>query len=338
MEKSRIGTSVDYDKAGKQFGFLTVPYSRDDSAWGQLRLPIVVVKNGSGPTVLLSGGNHGDEYEGPIAIMKLARELDAGSLQGRVILIPGLNFPALCKGTRTSPIDGGNMNRSFPGESRGNITQMIAHYVHSQILPMCDVVVDIHSGGKTLNFVPSAVMHHLEDDERMQNTMEALLAFGAPVGLVLRELDAEGMLDTAVESMGKLFISTELGGGGTVSADTVRVADIGLRNMLRHFKLVDEPVLKREAYGMEPTRLMHTPDSNCFVIAEEEGLYESVKDLGSEVEAGAVIGRIHNHQDPSREPAEHRANRSGMLVCRHFPGHIKRGDCAAVIAEDFQRE
>ena len=326
-DKSRISASVDYEKAGRQFGFLSIPHSRDDSAWGSLRMPVVVIRNGDG-----------DEYEGPIAVMKLARELDPASIQGRVILIPALNFPAVCSGTRTSPLDGGNMNRCFPGSSRGSITNMIAHYVHSRILPLCDIVVDIHSGGKTLNFVPSAVMHELDDKERMQKTLDALLAFGAPVGLVIKELDAEGMLDTAVEDMGKIFISTELGGGGSVTAETLRIAEIGLRNMLRHFGLLDEPVVKREDFGMEPTQLLHTPDGDCFVIAEDDGIYEVVADLGTEVEAHSVIGRIHNPLDPSREPVTHEAQRSGLLLCRHFPGHIKRGDCAAVIAEEFYRE
>lgn len=336
-EKSRISASVDYDQAGKQFGYLSIPHSRDDSAWGCLRMPIVVIKSGEGPTVMFAGGNHGDEYEGPIAVMNLARNLDPKTLQGRVILIPALNFPAVCSGTRTSPIDGGNMNRSFPGASRGSITNMIAHYVYSQILPLCDVVVDIHSGGKTLNFVPAAIMHELEDQSRMEATLDALLAFGAPVGLVLRELDADGMMDTAVESMGKIFISTELGGGGSVTAETLRVADIGVRNVLRHFGLLDEPVVRREDYDLEPTRLMHTPDADCFIISDDEGIYEVVADLGTEVEMGQVIGRVHNHQDPSREPVEYRSHRSGLLLCRHYPGHIKRGDCAAVIAEDYHR-
>ncbi|MDX1529607.1 MAG: succinylglutamate desuccinylase/aspartoacylase family protein, partial [Gammaproteobacteria bacterium] len=96
VEKSRISASVDYDKAGKQYGYLSIPHSRDDSAWGSLRMPIAVISNGDGPTVLFTGGNHGDEYEGPIAIMKLARELEAGAVEGRVILIPALNFPAVC--------------------------------------------------------------------------------------------------------------------------------------------------------------------------------------------------------------------------------------------------
>ncbi len=123
-----------------------------------------------------------------------------------------------------------------------------------------------------------------------------------------------------------------------MTAETLRIADIGLRNLLRHFGLLDEPLVRREDFGMEPTRLLHTPDSDCYVFAEDDGIYEVMADLGSEVEAGSVIGRIHNLHDPSKEPVAHTAHRSGLLICRHFPGLIKRGDCAAVIAEDYYRE
>ena len=66
-----------------QHGFLRLPYSRDDSAWGSVMIPIAVIRNGNGPTALLTGGNHGDEYEGPIALFDLARTLDAGKVSGR---------------------------------------------------------------------------------------------------------------------------------------------------------------------------------------------------------------------------------------------------------------
>jgi hypothetical protein len=56
-------------------GFLRLPYSRDDSAWGSVMIPITVVKNGDGPTALLTGANHGDEYEGPIALQELTATL-----------------------------------------------------------------------------------------------------------------------------------------------------------------------------------------------------------------------------------------------------------------------
>ena len=67
---SPITATVDFDADGVQHGFLRLPYSRDDSAWGSVMIPITVIKRGEGPTALLTGGNHGDEYEGPIASVR----------------------------------------------------------------------------------------------------------------------------------------------------------------------------------------------------------------------------------------------------------------------------
>ena len=335
-QASKVGCSVDYDKDGKQHGYLNVPYSGNDSAWGAVRVPITTIKNGSGPTLLFTGGNHGDAYEGPIALMKLLRVLEPEEIQGRVIILPALNLPAVRAGTRLSPIDGANMNRVFPGQRDGGVTSMIAHYVTSEILPMVDAAVDIHSGGKTLSFLPCAVMHQLPDPDLMDRTMAALLAFGAPHGLVLLELDAEGMLDSAAETLGKVFISTELGGGGTASVETIGIADTGVRNLLCHFGLTEgEPVAHADR-GAAPTRLLHTPDGTCFVTADDRGIYEVFADPGDSVQAGAAVGQIHSIEQPSRAPAVYHARRDGLLICRHHPGLVQPGDCLAVIAADYQ--
>ena len=126
-EPSFIAASVDYQRDGKQYGHLLVPHSRNESAWGTLMIPIVCIRGGDGPTMLLTGGNHGDEYEAPLAILKLARRLRAEDLRGRLIAMPALNLPAMRADQRLSPIDGANMNRAFPGHARGSITQRIAH-------------------------------------------------------------------------------------------------------------------------------------------------------------------------------------------------------------------
>jgi len=72
---SPITPSVDFDAMGVQHGHLRLPYSRDDSAWGSVMIPVAVIRGGEGPTALLTGGNHGDEYEGPIALFDLALTL-----------------------------------------------------------------------------------------------------------------------------------------------------------------------------------------------------------------------------------------------------------------------
>src|SRR6201991_5280163 len=91
---SPITPTVDFDRDGVQHGHLRLPWSRDDSAWGSVMIPVTVVKRGEAPTALLTGANHGDEYEGPIALFDLARTLKAEDVSGRVIIVPAMNYPA----------------------------------------------------------------------------------------------------------------------------------------------------------------------------------------------------------------------------------------------------
>jgi N-alpha-acetyl-L-2,4-diaminobutyrate deacetylase len=315
---------------GKHNSVLRIPHSTNTSGWGSLLLPVIIIRNGDGPTVLFTGGNHGDEYEGPIALRKLANELNAEDIQGQVIIVPYLNFPAILAGTRLSPVDGQNMNRSFPGNPDGSMTQQIADFVYRELVMRSDVVLDFHSGGNSMIFEPCAVLHKLEDSEQQKNTLLAAKSFAAPVTLVLQELDSKGMLDTAVENTGKIFLSTELGGGGFVSPRTLKIAENGIRNLLRHFEILpqnEEPVPE--------TRFMQTPDVGGYLMAPQEGLYETLIELGDTVSAGQLIGRIHSLTDIAAPAVEVHAEIDGMLVTRAGRAHVKIWDTIAVIATDL---
>jgi predicted deacylase len=114
--RSRLTAEIDFDRDGKQHGFIRLPYSVHRSAYGWIPIPVACIKNGGGPRVLLMAGNHGDEYEGQVALGKLIRSLEAEEVCGRIIILPSANFPAAMAGMRTSPLDEGNLNRSFPGD------------------------------------------------------------------------------------------------------------------------------------------------------------------------------------------------------------------------------
>ena len=332
--KPKVGISIDIEAEGKQFGHLSVPHSRNESGWGALHLPIVSIRNGEGPTVVLTGGNHGDEYEGPIALLKLVRALAPSQLSGRVIVIPALNYAAVMGGARVSPIDRVNMNRAFPGRRDGSVTEMIAHFVQHRILPACDALFDIHSGGKTMMFSPFACYHRLPDEALTRRASEAVAAMAAPISLELVELDAEGMLDTAVEDMGKLFVGTELGGGGTTTTATVAIAETAVRNLLAHLGVIDEKPVSRAARGLPPSREMHMPDPGCYLIADDAGLYEALVDLDAEVRQGDPVGQVHFPERPERDPAVYRAGTSGTVIGRTHKVLVGPGDFLALIAHD----
>ncbi|MGI9410812.1 MAG: N(2)-acetyl-L-2,4-diaminobutanoate deacetylase DoeB [Hyphomicrobiaceae bacterium] len=325
VRPSPISATVPYDEDGVHHGFLRVPYSRNDSAWGSLMIPICVVRNGDGPTALLTGANHGDEYEGPIALQHLAQSIDMSNVKGRVMIVPALNYPAFRAGTRTSPIDKGNMNRIFPGRPDGSITEKIADYIQRVIVAMSDIVVDIHAGGKSLDFVPFAMAHVLPDKDQQAKCVAAMRAFNAPYSATFVEIDNVGMLDTAVEEQGKVFVSTELGGGGTATARSIAIARKGIRNVLVHSGIVDgEPVI-------EPSIDIDVPDDDCFVVSEHDGLIEFAVDLGSSVQKTDLVARVWPIDRTGQAPVDYHARRGGILVGRHFPGLVKAGDCMAVV-------
>jgi N2-acetyl-L-2,4-diaminobutanoate deacetylase len=326
LRPSPIRPSVDFNQDGVQHGFLRLPYSRDDSAWGAVMIPISVIRNGEGPTALLTGGNHGDEYEGPIALLKLANGLDPGEVSGRVIVVPAMNYPAFRAGRRTSPIDAGNLNRLFPGRPDGSVTEKIADYFQRCLLPLADVVLDFHAGGRTLDFVPFAAAHELPDKEQEARCVAAMEAFNAPYSMKLLELDAVGMYDTAAEEAGKVFVSTELGGGGSATAKSMRIADRGVRNLLIHAGILQGEI------ELQPSVRLAMPGDDSFVISTSEGVLEMCRDLGEEVAADEVVARIYPPDRTGAEPVVYHARISGLLAARHFPGLIKTGDCLAVIA------
>jgi N-alpha-acetyl-L-2,4-diaminobutyrate deacetylase len=328
MEKraNPIAATVDYEKDGVQHGFLRLPYSRDDSAWGAIMIPITVARNGQGPTALLTGANHGDDYEGPIALMDLAASIDAKQISGRIIIVPAMNFPAFRSATRTSPIDKGNMNRIFPGRPDGNVTEKIADYFQRTLLPLADVVLDIHSGGKTLEFVPFCCAHRLPDKAQEQACVAAMDAFNAPYSMMLLEIDNVGMYDTAAEDMGKVFISTELGGGGSTTARTAAIGKRGVRNLLIHAGILNA---KPET---APSTMLDMPSGDCFTFSDADGLIEPSVDLGRRVRKGDVIAKVWPADRTGVIAREYRANIDGILAGRHFPGLVKAGDCIAVTA------
>ncbi|WP_374627416.1 N(2)-acetyl-L-2,4-diaminobutanoate deacetylase DoeB [Pandoraea sp.] len=332
----RVYPSVDFRQDGVQHGFLKVPHSNDTSAWGAVMVPITVIRRGDGPVALLTGGNHGDEYEGPIVLSRLANALKARDVTGTVIIVPFMNTPAVHAGKRTSPLDGGNLNRAFPGRADGSVTERMADYFSRCLLPMADVVLDIHSGGRTLDFLPFAAIHELNDTEQQARCDAAMQAFGAPHSLRMRDPDSHGLYDNAAEAQSKVFVTTELGGGGTASAGNVAIAHRGVYGVLVQAGIVPADVAWRDgadASTRATSVQLSMPGDDCYLTSEHDGLLEMLHELGAMVKRCDVIARIHDVTRTGVAPVEYRARRDGMLIGRHFPGRVSIGDTLCVLAD-----
>lgn len=324
-----MSVTVDFERDGVQHGFMKLPYSHDLSAWGCIMIPISVIKNGEGPTALLTGGNHGDEYEGITSLLKLASELRAEDVQGRVIIVPAMNYPAVQNGSRTSPIDKGNMNRSFPGHPYGSMTERIADYFQRHLIRLCDYALDIHSGGKTLDILPFAAAHRLLDPQQEAKCIEGAKVFGTAASMILFELDAASLYDTAVEAQGKVFVTTELGGGGTSTPQTMLLADRGVRNFLKFAGITKGELEPAD----EPALQLDMPDATCYVQSVHHGILELALSVGDRVQKGDLVARVHTFERTGNPAVEYRAERDGLLVARRFPALVDIGDTLAVIAD-----
>ncbi len=329
-----IITTIDFEASGKQQDFLRVPYSHNLGGWANVMIPITTIANGEGPTVLILGGNHGDEYQGQIAAMKLARELTPDSVTGRVILIPSLNFPAARTATRLSPLDGMNMNRAFPGEEEGCVTSQIAHYLTTVLFPLSDVVIDIHSGGRSMEFVPCAHMHLVEDLDQRKKMLAAMLAWNTDFAFLYADIAGTGLLPVEAENQGKLVVTTELGGGEAIPACVHRIAQNGLRNVLIHVGAIQGEEQTRESLGKPPTILTQALNREDYILAPESGVFEIAVDLGTLVQQGETVGAIHHLERPDREPEKIVAQSTGYLVTMRAPCLTQQGDCVAVIAQE----
>jgi predicted deacylase len=330
-------TTIDFDRPGKQQGYLRVPYSHNLGGWANVMVPITVVASGSGPTALVLGGNHGDEYQGQIAAMKLARELTPERVAGRIILIPSLNFPAARAATRLSPLDGMNMNRAFPGDPEGSVTSQIAHFLATVLFPASDIVIDIHSGGRSMEFVPCAHMHLVPDLDQRGAMLAAMLAWNTDFAFLYTDIAGTGLLPVEAERQGKLVVTTELGGGEAIPASVHRIAQYGLRNVLTHLGVLKGTVQTRASLNLRPTIITAALDAENYLLAPESGIFEIAVDLGSLVAAGEPIGYLHQLECPEREPRTIHSPRAGYLICMRAPCLTQQGDCVAVIAQEVDR-
>lgn len=331
MSDSLITSEVDFDAPGKHTGFLRLPHSVHRSAYGWLAIPLVCIRNGTGPTLLLMAGNHGDEYEGQVALTRLGREIDAEDIRGRLIILPALNAPAAEAGTRVSPIDAGNLNRSFPGDALGTPTQMIAHYVEEVLMPLCDYAVDLHSGGSSLWYLPTLLRgkgHSERETEKLRLLQEA---FDLPYAWVFTGGDGPNSTGrtamAAANRKGVISVLTELGGGGGLDIDILARTMRGLRRVLHALDMLP---------GYQPDAADGTRElQSCGLVhACDTGLYEPFEDVGAMLRKGQEIGRIHFPDTPWRDPVVVISPFTGMILCKRAMAQVRRGDALCQVAAD----
>lgn len=329
---SRLRLTTDLDSPGKHSGDLMLKWSDNTMPLGYYPVPVISIRGRSGPTVLIIGGTHGDEFEGPAAILRLAEQLEPSDLTGQVILIPALNAPAVFASERVSPLDGQNLNRAFPGDADGGPTAMLAHFVESELLPRADAAIDLHSGGKASVFEPCALATRTEDADLTNANMELARAFGLPLIWVLGAHNDNRSVNSAAVRTKTPMIAAELGGGGGVDPQITDLAAAGLMRCLRHLGVLPggppEPVQARCVEIADPLQTVYAP---------ADGLFDRHCTAGQDVNAGESAGTLFFLSEPDRPSMDLSFSASGYVLAHGNRGMVRRGDLLALVAQPLSR-
>lgn len=327
-----LSCDLDLDAPGKRLGAVALTVSDDQYEFGTIQIPIAVMAHGAGPTVLLTAGNHGDEYEGQVILRSLVRELQAEQIAGRIIVLPALNYPAVMADARVSPIDHGNLNRSFPGRPDAGPTAAIAHFVSQTLLPLADAGIDLHSGGRHATYVPCAFLCTHHDPAILRRSLAMAEAFAAPFTYVCRGSDGPTALDPVAHDAGVALLSAELAGAAGLD---VSATEIGYAGVMRVLHMLGVLTASPDPAG--PTRFLDGIAAANTVSSPIAGMFEPFHDVGAAVAAGAPAGRVWSLEEFERPPVDVSFPSAGVIVARRATARVRRGGHLYLVAPEMAR-
>ena len=200
------------------------------------------------------------------------------------------------------------------------------------LLPGNDYAIDLHSGGSSLMYAPSALTTRDDDEAYFRRCLDLLEAFGAPVSYISAAPQGGGRtFSSACRRNRVAVIGTELGGAGSLSQATMEVARTGLLRALSHVGSLQKSVPVPPPHK---TRLTELGGDDYYVYASDPGVYEPLVEPGDEVEANQPAARIHFFDLPWREPVLLKFARAGLVLCKRQPARCERGDCLFQLGTD----
>lgn len=313
-----------------------------DSLWGDHLIPLTVMVGPDaepGRGVYASGSNHGNEFEGPVVIKNLLREINTEDVLGRIILVPVLNPSAFGSATRESVDDDGvNLNRAFvDGAGKepalAGITHRIAAFVRDYLWPQVHVVHDLHAGGPGYEFALCSSFHSVEDPDQAKQIEETARWYGVPFVSMYQD-GTPGLLPSDAERAGKITIGSELGWGEAINPDGVRYGRQGVLASAIHLGQLAgsiEPIGHHADGTQERVQLV---DRECYVNAPFAGMYSPLYRCGKKVSAGEVVGHLHDFNRIDEAAAEVRAPVDGYIICQAWRNPVARGIIVLVVAKE----
>ena len=273
-------------------------------------IPVTVINGASrGPVLALVAGVHGYEYPPILASYRLKTAINPKTLSGTVILVHIANLPSFQKRTvYYNPSDGKNLNRVFPGDPQGTLSQRIAHVLTKEVVDRCDVLVDMHCGDGNEALIPYSYWMLSDDKALDARTRDLALAFG------LRHIIIDGTrtkdpadskyLGNTALLRGKAAITTEAGLLGRIDEESIVRNVEGALSVLRHLRML----AGRPLAPADPVWI----DKYEVVNSATDGLFTAKAGMGDMVTEGQIIGVVEDYAGVVRE--EVRAPFAGILL------------------------
>ena len=287
-------------------GYLEVP-EKDGVG---TRIPVTIIHGKTKGTVLaLVAGVHGYEYPPILALYRLKGMVDPAGLEGTLVLVHIANLPSFQRRTiYYNPFDWKNLNRVFPGDANGTLSQRIARVLNDEVIRKSDCVIDMHCGDGNEALIPYTYWMISRDKALNEATKKMAQAFGIPAIIIDQErtrdpADSKYFGNTAI-LQGKAAITTEAGFLGGTDEKSIAINIKGALSVMRHLKMiVGEP---------EPAAEPVWIDKYEVVNSSWDGLFYPLAEMGHYVAKGQKVGYVKDLLGNLKE--EMRAPFAGILL------------------------
>lgn len=253
-----------------------------------MQLPVTLIcGSGKGPTVLITGGIHNAEYVGIQAAMELSQELLADTVSGNIIVLPLVNRSGFEHRTVSMVYeDGKNINREFPGDPDGTLTDKICHTMAEKLFTQADYYIDLHCGDGYEELTPH--VYTLGAASPKVNAASDTMARAVNVPYRYPSQNVSGGAYNHAGSMGVPGILLERGCKSLWSREEVDADKEDMYNILRHLRVLKGPA---KVYGDVQRELR----DGWFLNAGHTGLWYPVYRAGEKFKKGALLGTIRDY-------------------------------------------
>jgi hypothetical protein len=317
-----VGTAT-AARGEKATGAIEVPAAGDPA----LQIPVAVAHGAKpGPVLALVAGSHGTEYASIVALVEIIERLDAKALSGSVIVVPIVNLPSFEKVVpHLNPIDGKNMNRTYPGRPDGSQSERASEAVTREVVEKCDHLIDFHGGDIDEDLRPYTYWSKTGREEQDRISRELALAFGLDHIIITtgRPSDPKASiyLENTASTRGKPSITVEAGRAGTVESEDVAALVDGTFSVMRHLRMLEGAPAPVE----NPVWIAALHN----VPAEAGGIFRPLVARGAYVQKGMKVGWVTDFF--GKTLFEARAPEAGVvLYMRAIPSAVKGDNLASI--------